>query len=159
MSLLGNFARKFWRNRSMLFKWAVKALGLALFVSSPVAIMFATLWSLSAARWFTYDRHFGRIHVTATPDQKQCPDAATPILVEVRNGSSRTVVESSFWLNATRPGSSFDKSNGGEWNGSIIPPGATLKICTPAVLLGNPSGENPQSFVWSAGLSWVRFEE
>jgi hypothetical protein len=156
---LGISLKQFWRNSGMLFKGTVKALVLALFVSSPVVIMFATLWGLSAARWFTYDRHFGRIHVTAAPDRKQCADADKPILVEIKNGSSRTVVESSFWLNATRPESSFDLSNGGEWNRNLIPSGATLKICTPAVLIGNHAGEDHQSFLWNAGLSWVRFEE
>jgi hypothetical protein len=142
-----------------LFKWALICAGLAVFIGTPLAIVFTPLLSTWVVQWFTYDLHFKRVQITATHDRKQCSDAASPIVVAIKNGSSRTALESSFYLNAVRPGRSFDVSNGGEWTGRPIPPGETLKICAPAVLIKDAAGENPQDFVWSAGLSWVRFAD
>ena len=152
-----NFDDRFRRARGVFFKWTLIALGSAAFIGIPLAVVFTPLLGTWAVQWFTYDMHFRLIQIAATADRKECPDAASPILVEISNGSSRTVVETSFYLNARRSGRSFDASNGGEWTGRVIPPGGTLKICAPAVLIEDATGHDPQGFVWSAGLSWVRF--
>jgi hypothetical protein len=158
VGVFGNFYSLLRRNRGLLFKGTLIGVGVALCTAIALAVSFAPLLGFWATQWFTYDRHFQSIRISATPRGKECPDAAKPILVEITNGSSRTVVESSFWLNATRPGSSFDVSNGGEWNGDIIAAGETLRTCAPAALIEDATGEDPQRFSWSAGLSWVRLE-
>lgn len=154
-----NSVDRFRTVRGVLFKWILICLGLAVFIGTSLAIVFTPLLGTWVVQWFTHDVHFRRMQIAAAPDRKQCPDAVSPILVEIKNGSSRTVVQSSFYLNAVRPGRSFDASNGGEWTGRAIPPGETLKICAPAVLIEDGTGEDPQGFVWSAGLSWVRFAD
>jgi len=142
-----------------VFKWLLIGLGTAGFIGTPLAILFTPVLGFRAAQWFRYDRHFQRIQITAMPDRKQCPDDAGPILVEIKNGSSRTLVEASFYLNAARPQHSFDVSNGGQWSEDIIPPGETRKTCAPAVLIGDATAEDPRALLWRAGLSWVRFAD
>ena len=142
-----------------LLKWTLVGLGFAVLIGVAVAVVFAPLLGSWVGHWFTYDRHFERIQITASPDRKQCPDRARPILVEVTNGSSRPVVEWSFYLDAQRPGLGVDASNGGQWSGSVVPPATTLKMCAAAVLIDDAAGQEPQAFVWRAGLSWVRFSD
>jgi hypothetical protein len=142
-----------------VFKWLLIGLGIAGFLGTPLAILFTPVLGPWAVQWFTYDRHFKRIQITAIADRNQCAEGAGPILVEITNGSSRTVAESSFYLDAMRPGHSFDVSNGGQWSGYIVPPGATLKICAPAVLIGDAAAADPRALLWRAGLSWVRFAD
>ena len=146
-----------WFRRSRLMKRIVIALGLTMIVGISVSVIFAPVMAGWLIQWFTYDRHFRNVQITATPDRKQCPDTAKPILVEIRNGASRTVVETAFWVNATRPGSSADVSNSGQWTFDTISSGKTLNTCTPAALIGDAADEDPQNFRWSAGLSFVRF--
>ena len=152
-----DLVKRFRRVWGVVSKWVLICLGLLVFIGTLLAIVFTPLLATWVVQWSTYDVHFRRIQITATPDRKGCPALDRPILVEIRNGSSRAVVEASFYLNAKRPGQSFDASNGGEWTGGVIPPGDALKVCAPAVLVEDSAGEDPQGFVWSAGLSWVRF--
>jgi hypothetical protein len=160
LNSLASFADQFRRTSGPLLKWTIIAVvGFTVLFGTAVVTMYASLWSFSAAQWFTYEQHFRHVHITATPDRKQCPDAGKPISVEIKNRSSKTVVEWWFWLNATRPGSSFDVSNGGEWKRGIIPPGETLKACASADLIEDATRDDPRSLLWSAGLSAVRFEE
>jgi hypothetical protein len=143
--------------RRLLLRWTLIGLGFAAFIGVSLAVVFSPALSLWAVQWFTYDRHFQLIRITATPDQKRCPNEPRRIFVQIRNGSSRRVVESSFYLNAYRAGRAVDLSNGGEWSADSIQPGGMLGICAPAVLLADAVGEDPKTFLWSAGLSWVRF--
>jgi hypothetical protein len=140
-------------------KWTVIAFSLTIIVGISVGVIFAPVMAGWFIQWFTYDRHFRNVQISATPDRNQCPDTAKPILIEIRNGSSRAVAETAFWVNATRPGSSFDVSNSGQWTSDTILSGKTFKTCTPAALIGDATDEDPQNFRWSAGLSSVRFED
>jgi hypothetical protein len=149
------------RRAAKLFRrFGLPVLALAAAVAASLAVVAPALLGPWLTQWFTYDRHFKLIQIDAAPDGRQCSDAAKPIMVRVKNGSSRTVAELSFYLNAHRPsGYGPDVSNGGVWNGDAIAPETTVKFCTPAVLIEDAAGEDPRDFSWTARLSWVRFSD
>jgi hypothetical protein len=147
------------RAAEQLKRWRLPILALAAAVAASLAVVAPALLGPWSTQWFTYDRHFKLIQIDAGPDDKQCSDAARPIRVQVTNGSSKTVAELSFYLNAHRAGQDLDVSNGGVWKGDAIAPEATLKFCTPAVLIEDAAGDDPRHFFWTARLSWVRFAD
>jgi hypothetical protein len=146
------------RRAAKLFRrFGLPVLVLAAAVATTLAVVAPALLGPWLTQWFTHDRHFKLIQIDATPDGRPCSDARS-IMVQVKNGSSKTVAEFSFYLNAHRPpGQGLDVSNGGAWNGDAIAPETTLKFCTPAVLIEDAAGEDPRDFFWTARLAWVRF--
>ena len=156
---MANFRDQFREVLEHWRRWHLPALVLGGAIAASLAVILPPLFGPWLTHWWAYRRHFARMEIDAAFDPGQCSAPGRPILIQVKNASTKTVVELSFYVNASRRGEARDVSNGGEWNGNGILSGGTLKICTPAVLIGEAAGEDPRNFVWQARLSWVRFSD
>lgn len=87
-----------------LFKWAVIG-------TLVVVLLFALLFGyLSVQEWFTTDRHKSNIKVELTFNAPDC-DKEYPLGVSIKNNSSKTLTNISFYFKVTKKGYSSKLNN------------------------------------------------
>ncbi len=101
------------------------------------------------------------VSARAAIDPSACPDPATPILVELKNGNESAVQRVSFGLVGKLKGHSSISYRGFLRDDKIIEPGQTSKTCYALLPLGfappRPEPIVPANYDWSVDISLVDF--
>jgi hypothetical protein len=71
-----------------------------------LSVIWGALWALSELYdWYTHDRYLKKIQVAAAFDKNAC-SAEFPLLLQIENGSSKTVTSVNIYLEVTNEGRS-----------------------------------------------------
>lgn len=144
---------EFQRLAKLLGKWVLIA------VAILVAFTVIITASLGGHSWLTYGRHAARVTATVKIDPTKKCTAANPLMIEIFNGSTKTVEHTIIDLSAKRPGRSTDIGDITDSNDFVILPGRTLAACTVPNVLGAEPGEDLRRFEWGIRSLSVRFAD